>query len=283
MNELIVTPLGTVSPYPKGNKNCPGFLIEYNGYKVLLDCGEGVSSLLNLPNDFNNLIIIISHLHKDHYSGLSGIGYASYVYKNLGYIDKKIPVYIPGGDLPKNKKSYYYDNGWGEQIKVEKKLQDFEYLNDYGDENYLDFKTYRSNNNFSILHGNMKINFCKNPHNLNTCSTKLQAGDFTIVYSADTGYNNNRLTKFSKNADLLICESTFLKGQNKSNDNHLYAYEAGKIAAYANVKKLLLTHFWPEIDKELYVSEAKEYFENTEAAIEGKKLVLRRNYENYNK
>ena len=32
MNELIVTPLGTVSPYSKGNKNCPGFLIEYNKY-----------------------------------------------------------------------------------------------------------------------------------------------------------------------------------------------------------------------------------------------------------
>ena len=113
MDELIVTPFGTVSPYPKNNKNCPGFLIEYNGYKVLLDSGEGVSDLLNFPHDLNNLIIVISHLHKDHYSGLAGIGYASYVYKNLGYIDKKIPVYIPGGDLHKNKELYYMLDDWG--------------------------------------------------------------------------------------------------------------------------------------------------------------------------
>lgn len=43
-----------------------------------------------------------------------------------------------------------------------------------------------------------------------------------------------------------------------------------------NVDKLLLTHFYPYIDKELYVKEAKEEFENVEAAIEGKKLILRR-------
>ena len=282
MDEVVITPLGTVSPYPKDNKNCPGFLIEYKGYKVLLDCGEGVSNILNFPDDLNNLIIIISHLHKDHYSGLSGIAYASYIYKNLGYLENKIKVYIPDGDLSKDKSSYYYDDGWGNQIRINKKLQDFEYLMYYGDESYLNFKTY-NNKSVSILHGNIKINFCKNPHNLNTYSAKIQAGDFTIVYSADTGYNNNTLTNFSKNCDLLICESTFIRGQTKTNDNHLYAHEAGKIAKLANVKKLILTHFWPEINKENYVNEAKEYFENTEAAIEGKKLILRRNYEKNNK
>ena len=280
MDKIVVTPLGTVSPYPKDNKNCPGFLIEYNNYKVLLDSGEGVSRLLNLPNDLENLIIIISHLHKDHYSGLAGIAYASYVYKNLGYINDKIKVYIPGGDLPKNKESYYYDVGWGEKIYVQKKLQDFEYLMDYGEENHLEFLKYKDpfgyNKIDTINHGNMKITFCKNPHDLNTYSTKIEACDFKIVYSADTGYENNTLTNFSKDADLLICESTFLKGQTRLGNNHLYACEAGKIAKLANVKKLLLTHFWPEIDKELYVKEAKEYFENTEAAIEGKKLILRR-------
>ena len=29
MNEIIITPLGTVSPYPKKGMNCPGYLIEY--------------------------------------------------------------------------------------------------------------------------------------------------------------------------------------------------------------------------------------------------------------
>jgi ribonuclease BN (tRNA processing enzyme) len=42
------------------------------------------------------------------------------------------------------------------------------------------------------------------------------------------------------------------------------------IAKEAGVKKLLLTHFWPEIDKQKYVDEAKDIFENVHAAEEGK-------------
>ena len=42
MNEIITTPLGTISPYTKGNRNCPGFLIEYNNQKILLDCENSV-------------------------------------------------------------------------------------------------------------------------------------------------------------------------------------------------------------------------------------------------
>lgn len=257
MNNIIITPLGTVSPYPKDNKNCPGFLIEYEGYKVLLDCGEGVSSLLKLPNDLNNLIIIISHLHKDHYSGLSAIAYASYVYRNLGYINNKIKVYIPNENTSKKENT-----------------QDFKYLMNYGDENNLEFTTY--DNSTKLTHGNLEITFSQNPHQIYTFSCKLTNKKNTIVYSADTGFNNNCLEKFAKNVDLLICESTFLKKQTRLGNNHLYAYEAGKIAKKANVKKLLLTHFWPEIEKQKYVEEAKEFFQNTEASIEGKKLILRR-------
>ena len=45
MNEIIITPLGTISPCTKGNRNCPGFLIEYNNQKILLDCGNSVYEL----------------------------------------------------------------------------------------------------------------------------------------------------------------------------------------------------------------------------------------------
>lgn len=259
MNEVTITPLGTVSPHPCGNKNGPGFLIEYKNQKILLDCGEGISRLMNFPIDLNNLTIIISHLHVDHYSGLGGIRYASYVYKNLGYLNKKIKVYLP----------------------LDVNTIDYHYLISFTEKSYLEFIPYNSKT--KIEKDNIKINFKTNPHELKTYSAKIKIDDLTIVYSADTGYKDNTLTEFSKNADLLICESSFLKEQNKKEDFHLYACEAGKIAKGANVKKLLLTHFWPTIDSINYVNEAKEFFKNTEAAEEGKKLVLRRNYENYNK
>ena len=50
--------------------NCPGFLITHGESKIMLDCGSGSHSLLNFPNDLNNLSIIISHLHSDHYNDI---------------------------------------------------------------------------------------------------------------------------------------------------------------------------------------------------------------------
>ena len=98
--------------------------------------------------------------------------------------------------------------------------------------------------------------------------------DKTFVYSGDTGYQGNSLVRLAEDADILLCEATFLRGQTRLTDNHLYAYEAAKIAKQANVRQLVLTHFFPEIDKELYVQEARTIFENTESAEEGNVLKL---------
>ena len=105
MKDITITPLGTISPYPKGDKNCPGFLVQYNNNNILLDCGAGVTRLLKFPQDLENLNVIISHYHKDHFSDIGAIQYASYVYHNLGLLDKKIKVYLPKNDFMFNKKA----------------------------------------------------------------------------------------------------------------------------------------------------------------------------------
>ena len=252
---MIVRPLGTVSPYCKDDKNCPGFLVISNKQKVLLDCGSGTSRNLKMPEDLENLVIIISHLHKDHYCDLSSIAYASFVYKNLGMLKSKIKVYIPN----------------------DKSIKDYEYLTNYGEENFMEFISYNSDD--CIKEKDIEITFAVNPHSPLTHSIKVKSKNKCIVYSSDTGYNNNTLTTFAKNTDLLICESTFLKGQTKKSDTHLYAFEAATIAKEANVKTLALTHFWPEIDKQDYVNEAKEIFNNTIGCEENIEIILRWIYE----
>lgn len=272
--EMIIIPLGTVSTYCYEEKNCPGFLIEYGDNKILLDCGNGISKNLNLPNDLNNLGIIISHLHADHYGEILSIAQTSYVFNRLGYLNKKIKVYIPEGDKIKVTEDYKDKDGWGASRMVEKSLIDYDYLLSLEKESYLEFIPYKQKD--KIYFKDLEISFCRNPHPIITYSTKLETEKIKLVYSSDTGYNGNCLESFAKNANLLICESTFLRGQMRNSNNHLFAYEAAKIAKSANVDKLLLTHFWPNIDKENYVNEAREIFLNTEAAQEGKKIILRR-------
>ena len=71
-------------------------------------------------------------------------------------------------------------------------------------------------------------------------------GGHSVVYSGDTDTSEN-LIALSKDADLLICESALpddfrVKG-------HLTPSLAGDIATRAGVKKLVLTHFYPECDQ----------------------------------
>ena len=84
MKELKITPLGTVSPYCFKNFNCSGYLVKYNGYKYLLDCGNGISRNMNFPFDLINLKILITHLHPDHFEELSVLCQIALVYTRLG-------------------------------------------------------------------------------------------------------------------------------------------------------------------------------------------------------
>ena len=240
--------LGSVSPYVKGKNNCPGYLIEKNNHKILLDCGSGITREMNLPNDLDNLIIIISHLHRDHYADLLTLGYATYVYNKLGILKKRIKVYLPNEDS--------IDKTYLENMN----------------ENFFEYISYDEK---TLIEENaLKISFKQNPHPVLTFSIKVEDKTKSIVYSSDTGYQNNSLESFSKDSDLLICETTFLKNQKGIEDNHLNTIEAAIIAKKAKVKRLMITHTWPEIDKKLYQKEVKEIFKNTIIAQEGKVLRI---------
>lgn len=242
--------LGTVSPYSKEEKNCPGFLVTNENNKILLDCGNGITRNLNFPEDLNNLTIIISHLHRDHYSDIFSIAYATYVYHNLGHLKDRIKVYIP----------------------FDETSPDYYLLNNLGEEHYLEILSYNKDSLINLE--NTTISFSENPHNIISHSIKVTSNNQIIVYSGDTGYMGNSIEHFAKGANLLICESTFLKGQTRKKDYHLYAHEAATIAKKAEVEQLLLTHFWPEISPILYKEEAQTIFKNTESAQEKQVINL---------
>lgn len=254
MSEIKIIPLGTVSPYCKGNMNCPGYLVKYNEKNILLDCGNGITRLMNFPDDLFNLSVIITHYHKDHLGDIGTIQYTSYVYRKL--LEErgcKVDVYLPKNDVGYIKKSI---------LCVKESYC-----------NYFDI-----DDNYSFNVDDLKLTFSDNKsHTIKSYVVKLENDDFKIVYTSDVGTSNfSELVDFCKDSDLLICESSFLRKHYSNSTVHMRAYDAGVLAKGSNSKKLLLTHFWPDEDKKLYLAEAMEVFENTEAAEEGKCLVLRR-------
>ena len=251
MNKIVITPLGTISPYPKGNMNCPGFLVEYKGKRILLDCGNGITRLMNLPEDLKYLSIIVTHYHKDHLGDLGALQYASFVYHNLGLLDKRVKIYLPKKDFAFNRESIIGNN-----------------------ESYTSYHDITDNSSFTV--DDLNVTFKDNQsHTIESYMVRLQNGYFKIIYTSDIGTTNmEELIRFCKNANIIICESSFLQKHNSHSKTHMTAHDAGVLAKEANASKLVLTHFWPEEDKELYLEEAKQSFPNTEVAEEGKKLIL---------
>lgn len=253
MNKIVITPLGTISPYTKDFMNCPGFLIEYNNKKILLDCGNGITRLLKFPEDLKDLSIIITHYHKDHFGDLGALQYSSYVYHNLGLIDKKVKIYLPKNDFSFNKASIISNN-----------------------ESYAEYHDIYDSYSFPVDELNITFED-NNSHTIESYMVKLQNENFKIIYTSDIGITNfDKLVDFCKNADLIICESSFLIKHNACSKTHMTAHEASILAKKSNAKRLLLTHFWPEENKKLYLEEAKQNFENVEVAEESKKIILRR-------
>ena len=253
MGEIVITPLGTVSPYEKGDMNCPGFLLEIDNEKLLLDCGNGITRLLSFPNDLKDLNIIITHYHKDHFGDLGAIQYASYVYHNLCQLENRVKIYMPKNDFDYNKQAILLNR-----------------------ENYCEYIDI--DNGYSFNLENFKITLKDNKsHTIESYMVKIENSDYKIVYTSDIGTTNfDELVNFCKDSDLIICESSFLKKHNANSKTHMTAYDAGLLAKISNSKKLLLTHFWPEEEKELYLLEAKQNFDNVIVAEEGKKLVIKK-------
>lgn len=244
-NSLMIQVLGTQSPFATEQHACPSFYVSYKNDKVLLDCGSGSHRFFNF-NELENLNIFISHLHRDHYNDVYNYMYSSYSLKNLGRLKTPIKIYIPSSP---------------EDI-----AQDISNERLSFSENFI----YTENSLYKL--NDTSIEFCKTYHSehVESYAIKLKADGKTIVYTGDLSYKSkDKIINFTKDADLLICESSLLKSHGFNEIcNHLTAEQAGKIAKESNAKKLLLTHLWPEEDTQKYIQEAKSVFENTYIAQE---------------
>ena len=237
--------LGTQSPYNTDYHNCPGFLITDGENKILLDCGSGSHRMLKYPDDLNNLTVIITHLHRDHYNDLFNIQYASLVFHGQKRVEKPVMIY-----MPQTPQAIYDD------VSTE--------LNAYCSYAHIDEKS-------AINIGNLKIEFSAVIHPMETYAVKITDGKSTFVYTSDTSYaSKDSLISFANNADILLSEASLLVSDGFPEINsHLTARQAATIAREANAKKLIITHFWPEKSPQQFVDEAKEVFDNTFAAEEG--------------
>lgn len=221
---MRLTILGSGTAAPLLNRNSAGYLIEAEGKKLLFDSGAGtIRRLLEVKADlFGIEHIFYTHLHNDHINDLGAIIWSN----NYGGARRSdLSLYGPRGF-----KRYY-------KILLNKLLKPA----------HLNFKIrVNESKNAKIEIGNVIIKTYPTKHSNTTKSIiyQIQHKNKSLVYTGDTEYCNETI-KAAKNADYLLIECSL---PNKV-EGHLTPSLAGKIATKANVKTLILTHFYPDVLK----------------------------------
>ncbi len=86
---MRITVLGKSPSWQDAGGACSGYLVEEDGFSLLLDCGNGVFSKLRHYRDYVDLdAVLITHLHADHFLDLIPYSYA------LAYAPRQQPVAV---------------------------------------------------------------------------------------------------------------------------------------------------------------------------------------------
>ncbi len=233
--------LGVSAAFPSEGDACSGYLVHSEDTKILLDCGSGIMSRLPRFSSYDDVeAVLISHLHADHYLDVHILRYALAYSQHKKTPFKKVPLLMPPGD---------YARLANEASAERNKLDDV-------------FQPASMSEKSKIRLGSFELSFSLMNHPLQSFAMKVSGRlGKTMVYSGDTGWTES-LIEFAKDADLFLCEATLQeKDKERAFDaGHLTATQAGEIASRAKVKKLVLTHIWPEYEKHQSLLEASETF-----------------------
>lgn len=248
--ELVV--LGRHSPFPPARGACPGYWVSAGssvgscaggGAGILLDCGPGVLARFQEFIGPLSLIrsVVLSHLHFDHTADYHVLRYAASPDGRYRELPKPIDVYAPGS--PETEVSLISYKDVMHFTAIEAGTQ--------------------------VTRGEFILSFFPVEHPVESYAVRVEGPGGILAYSGDSRPCDG-LIQAALGADLFLCEAAAIEADASSAaKGHLTARQAGKTAAQAGVRKLLLTHLWPLYREEELLGECREVFPAVEIAKEG--------------
>ncbi|NBM17362.1 MBL fold metallo-hydrolase [Streptomyces sp. GC420] len=236
---MKLTVVGCSGSFPSADSACSSYLVEADGFRLLLDMGNGALGELQRHCGLYDLdAIFLSHLHADHCIDMLGYFVARY-YRHDGGRCEPIPVYGPEGTESRLTTAYA-------DVPSEKSMSEV-----------FDFHTLKPGH-FEI--GPFAIRTEKVEHPVEAYGIRLEHGGRTLTYSGDTGVCD-ALHDLAEDADLFLCEASFTHGKEDIPALHLNGREAGSHAARARARSLVLTHIPPWTDGLRNLADAREVFD----------------------
>jgi ribonuclease BN (tRNA processing enzyme) len=220
-----VTVLGCSGSVPGPDSPASGYLVEAEGYRLLVDLGHGAFGALQRyvrPCDVD--AIVISHLHADHCIDLTAY-IVALRYGREGYVrsgpNARIPLVGVAGTRDRLEAAY---------DPLARKLSLHQIF------------TFATPAEGEL--GPFRMSYAQMNHPTPTNAVSVEHGGRRLVYSADTG-ESAELVRLAEGADVLLCEASVGADEELIPDLHLTGRMAGEHAHKAGVERLIVTHVPP--------------------------------------
>jgi ribonuclease BN (tRNA processing enzyme) len=250
-----LTVLGCSGSVPGPDSPASGYLIEAEGYRLVLDMGHGTFGALQRyvrPTDVD--AVLISHLHADHCIDLTAyivaLRYGGDGYGRPGE-GSRIPIIgVPG---TRDRLEAAYD-------PLARKLSLHELF------------TFATPADGEL--GPFRVSYALMNHPTVTNAVRIEHAGRSLVYSADTG-ECEELVELATAADVLLCEASVAADEEFVEGLHLTGRMAGEHAAKAGVDRLIVTHVPPWNSPQLACEEAAAAFDGeVELAYQGAEFTI---------
>lgn len=220
---MRLTVVGCSGSFPGPGSAASSYLVEADGFRMLLDIGSGAVGALQRHLDLAELdAVLVSHLHPDHCIDLLSL----YVARSYDPVRDfgRLPVHVPAGG------SAHLARAYGR-------------ADEPGLVGAFDFVEWTAG---SHRIGPFTVTVARMAHPVETWGMRVEHGGRVLAYSGDTGPCDN-LVELARDADLAVLESSFEAERDAKAPRglHLTGGQAGEAAARAGARRLVLTHLPP--------------------------------------
>ena len=249
---MELTVLGCSGTWPNADTATSGYLVQEDGFNLWVDAGTGTLANLQHHIELSRIDgILISHEHPDHFVDLYPCFYAWH-YGELG--EPGLPVFVPLDFTQKLADLVSIDS----QVVMRTAFS---------------FAEIAPGEAFQV--GPFRVKTEPMAHlGLPALGFRLESDGAVLAYTGDTGPTHH-VEDLARDADTFLAEATW-QDRDDLLPFHMSSRQAAVHAREAGSGRLVLTHVWPTLDKQVSVSQAAEEFDGPiEAAAEGMRLPVR--------